>query len=440
MTTQTYYLRPASIAVAVAALLYGSIAFSQVPAKPAMAPAKAVAAAPAAGAVNLNETVKIAWIDPLSGLMAAVGTNQLKSYQFIADHFSKKNRAGVKFEIIGIDNKLSPQETTNALKSAIDQGARYIVQGNGSGPALAIIDALSKYNERNPGKEVVFLNYAAVDPDLTNSKCDYWHFRLDADTSMKMEALTTFMKDQKDIKKVYLINQNYSHGQQVAKFAKADLASKRPDIQIVGEDLHPLAQVRDFAPYVAKIKQSGADTVITGNWGSDLSLLIKAANEAGLTNVNFYTYYGGVTGTPTALGAASAGRVYMVSYNHLNMGGEIQQLQAEFKKKFNDDFYTGAIYHTFAILTEAMATAKSTDPAKVAKVMEGMRFKSFNGEVEMRKTDHQLQQGLFIDRWEKAGGKYPYDAENTGYTFVPIKYFEPYVASTPTSCQMKRPS
>ncbi len=442
MSTQTFFMRRHfGIAVAASAMLYASVALAQAPAKPAAAaPAKAAAPAAVPGAVNLNQTVKIAWLDPLSGLMAAVGTNQLKGFQFMADQFSKKNKAGVKFEIIGIDNKLSPQETTNALKSAIDQGARYVVQGNGSGPALAIMDALSKYNERNPGKEVVYLNYAAVDPDLTNSKCDYWHFRLDADTSMKMEALTAFMKDQPEIKKVYLINQNYAHGQQVAKYAKANLASKRPDIQIVGEDLHPLAQVRDFAPYVAKIKQSGADTVITGNWGSDLSLLVKAANEAGLNNVKFYTYYGGVTGTPTALGAASAGRVYMVSYNHLNMGGEIQQLQADYKKKFNDDFYTGAIYHAFAILTEAMAQTKTTDAATVAKAMEGMRLKSFNGDIEMRKTDHQLQQGLYITRWEKAGGKYSYDAENTGYTFVPVKYYEPYVASTPTSCQMKRPS
>ncbi|MDB5928787.1 MAG: branched-chain amino acid transporter substrate-binding protein [Polaromonas sp.] len=435
MTTQRYFFRRHfGVAVAASAMLCTGLTLAQTP-----APARA--AAPAAGAVNLNQTVKIAWLDPLSGLMAAVGTNQLKSFQFLAERFSQKNKAGVKFEIIGIDNKLSPQETTNALKSAIDQGARYVVQGNGSGPALAIIDALSKYNERNPGKEVVYLNYAAVDPDLTNSKCDYWHFRLDADTSMKMEALTAFMKDQADIKKVYLINQNYSHGQQVSKFAKQNLSSKRPDVQIVGDDLHPLAQVRDFAPYVAKIKQSGADTVITGNWGSDLSLLVKAANEAGLSNVKFYTYYGGVTGTPTALGgAASDGRVYMVSYNHLNLGGDIQQLQMDYKKKFNDDFYTGAIFHAFTILTDAMVQAKSTEPALVAKAMEGLRFKSFNGEVEMRKTDHQLQQGLFINRWEKAGGKNSYDAENTGYTFVPIKYYEAYVASTPTSCQMKRPS
>ncbi|MFV0671545.1 branched-chain amino acid ABC transporter substrate-binding protein [Variovorax sp. tm] len=401
--------------------------------------AAAVIAATATGAfAQKGETVKIAWLDPLSGLMAAVGTNQLKTFQFFAEEFNKKNAAGVKFEIIGIDNKLSPQETTSALRSALDQGARYIVQGNGSGPALAIIDALEKNNARNPGKEALYLNYAAVDPDLTNSKCSYWQYRFDADTSMKMEALTTYMKDQPEIKKVYIIGQNYSHGQQVSKFAKEDLKHKRPDIQIVGDDLHPLAQVRDFSPYIAKIKASGADTVITGNWGSDLALLIKAANDAGL-NVKFYTYYAVTTGTPTAMGAASDGKVYQVGYAHYNMGGDMQKYADDFKKKFNDDLYTTDIYTVFQALTEAFVKTKSTDPVKVAAAMEGLKFKSFNGDIELRKTDHQAQQGLYITRWEKATAKYPYSPENTGYTLVPVKFYDAYVASTPTSCQMKRP-
>ncbi|WP_454723817.1 branched-chain amino acid ABC transporter substrate-binding protein [Delftia acidovorans] len=387
-----------------------------------------------------GETVKIGWIDPLSGLMAAVGTNQLKTFQLMAEEFNRKNASGVKFEIIPLDNKLSPQETTAVLRSAMDQGARYVVQGNGSGPALAIMDALEKHNARNKGKEVVYLNYAAVDPDLTNSKCSYWHFRLDADTSMKMEALTTYMKDVPEVKKVYLINQNYSHGQQVSKYAKEMLKAKRPDVQVVGDDFAPLAQVRDFAPYIAKIKQSGADSVITGNWGSDLSLLLKAANDAGLNNVKFYTYYAFGSGSPTAMGAASDGKVYTVGYGHYNMGGPIQPLMAEFKKKMNDDLTQSSIYHVFALLDAAFVKTGGTDPVKVAAALEGMKLKSFNGEVEMRKSDHQLQQGLYITRWEKAGGKNPYDAENTGYTFAPVKYYEPYVASTPTSCQMKRPS
>lgn len=385
-----------------------------------------------------GQSVKLAWIDPLSGLMAPVGQNQLKSFQFMAEHFNKANPAGVKFDLISIDNKLSPQETINALNSAIDQGVRYVIQGNGTGPATAIIEHLNRHNARNPGKEVVFLNYAAVDPDLTNSKCSYWHFRLDADTSMKMEALTTFMKDRPEIRKVYLLNQNYAHGHQVARYAKDLLKAKRPDVEIVGEDLHPLAQVRDFAPFIAKIRASGADSVITGNWGSDLSLLIKAANDAGL-NVTFYTYYAIATGTPTAMGAAGAGRVFMVFYNHSNMPGVVSQLQADFKKRFNDDLYTMSTYHAFAMLSEGMARARSTDPVKVAAAMSGMAFKSFNGEVQMRRADHQLQQGLFITVWDKTDTQHPYSVENTGHTFKPVKYFEPYVASTPTSCQMKRP-
>ena len=394
----------------------------------------------AAAHAQKAETVKIALIDPQTGLMGPLGTNQMHSWQYFAEEFSKSNPAGVKFEIVAFDNKLSPAESANALKAAIDQGIRYVAQGNGSSVAGALIDGINKHNQRNPGKELIFLNYAAVDPDFTNSKCSYWHFRFDADTSMKMEALTTFMKDRKDVQKVYLLNQNYSHGQQVAKYAKDGLKRKRPDVQIVGDDLSPLAQVRDFSPYIAKIKASGADTVITGNWGSDLALLIKAANDAGLNNVNFYTYYGSVSGTPTAMGANAAGRVYMVAYAHMNLPGPLNQIVVDYKKKFNDDMYTGAVYHGFAMLSEAFAKAKSTEPAKVAPVLEGMKFKSFNGEVEMRKTDHQLQQGLFISKWEKAGGKNPIDSEGTGYTFVPVKYYEPYVASTPTSCQMKRPS
>ncbi|WP_422289916.1 branched-chain amino acid ABC transporter substrate-binding protein [Hydrogenophaga sp.] len=385
-----------------------------------------------------GETVKIALIDPQTGLMGPVGMNQLRSWQFFAEKFSATNPAGVKFEMVAFDNKLSPAESLNAFKAALDQGVRYIAQGNGSSVAGALIDAVNKHNERNPGKEVIFLNYAAVDPDFTNSKCSYWHFRFDADTSMKMEAMTTFMKDQKDVKAVYLLNQNYSHGQQVAKFAKENLARKRPDVKIVGEDLHPLAQVRDFAPYIAKIKASGADTVITGNWGSDLALMVKAANEGGYTG-KFYTYYTGVTGTPTALGMGGEGRVFQVAYQHYNMGGQMGKWGDEFKAKFKDDMYTGAIPTAFNVLGAAMAKAKSADPVKVAAAMEGLKVMNFNGEVEVRKMDHQLQQPLYLTVWQKADKKYPYSPENTGMTLAPVKEFPSYVSSTPTSCDMKRP-
>ena len=200
------------------------------------------------------------------------------------------------------------------------------------------------------------------------------------------------------------------------------------------------SQVRDFAPYIAKIKAAGADTVITGNWGSDLSLLVKAAIEGGYTG-NFLTYYTGVTGTPSALGTNGAGKVFQVAYAHYNMGGQMETYMKDFKAKFNDDLYTGSVVRQFEFLGAAMAKAKSTDPVKVAFAMEGMSLKSaFGGEVTMRKSDHQLQQTLYITMWQKTDAKNPYSPENTGMTLVPVATYEPYVSSTPTSCQMTRPA
>ena len=388
------------------------------------------------------ETVKIAFIDPLSGPFAPVGQNQLKSFQTIADLANTQKWAGEhKIEVVGFDNKGSPQESLTQLKAVIDQGYRYITQGNGSGVGLALLDAINKHNERNPGKEVVYLNYAAIDPDMTNSKCSFWHFRFDANSDMKMEALTTYMAPNKDIKNVYIIGQNYAFGQAVSRAAKDYLKRKRPDIKIVGDDLHPIAQVKDFSPYIAKIKASGADTVITGNWGADLALLIRAAKDADL-KANFYTYYAVTTGVPTAMGAAGADHVKIVGNWMINADpASGKDIVEGYKKKYNDDFYTAQTHSSIGMLAQAIKQAKSTDPVKVAFAMEGAKFQSLNGGVMMNKVDHQLQQPLYIGTWSKVDGKaVKYDQENTGYGWKMDKKIDAYYATQPTSCQMKRPA
>ncbi|MFM9433102.1 branched-chain amino acid transport system substrate-binding protein [Janthinobacterium sp. CG_23.3] len=388
------------------------------------------------------DTVKIAFIDPLSGPFAPVGQNQLKSFQLSAEMANSAGLAGAhQIQVAGFDNKGSPQESLTQLKTVIDQGYRYVTQGNGSGVGLALLDAINKHNERNPGKEVVYLNYAAIDPDMTNGKCSFWHFRFDANSDMKMEALTSFMAPDKSIKSVYIIGQNYAFGQAVSRAAKEYLGRKRPDIKIAGDDLHPIGQVKDFSPYIAKIKASGADTVITGNWGADLALLIRAAKDADL-KANFYTYYATTTGVPTAMGAAGADRVKIIgnwlANNETFNGKEVVEA---FKKKYNDDFYAAQPYVIVAMLSKAIKEGKSTDPVKVAFALEGLKLQSLNGGVMMAKQDHQLQQNLYIATWMKTNGKdVKYDQENTGYGWRLDKRIDAYVANQPTSCQMKRPS
>jgi branched-chain amino acid transport system substrate-binding protein len=402
----------------------------------------AVAVLGLAAPVKAQETIKIAFIDPLSGGGASTGEAGLKTYQFIADQLNAKGGVlGRRIEIVGYDNKLNPQESLIQLQKAIDGGARIVTQGNGSAVAAAITDFVAKYNDRNPGREVLYLNYAAVDPVLTNEKCNYWHFRFDANADIKMEALTNYMKPRTGIKKVYLINQDYSFGQAVRVAARKMLSAKRPDIQIVGDELHPLQKITDFAPYVAKIKASGADSIITGNWAQDMALLLKAAADAGL-QVDWYTYYAEGIGSPTAIKQTGLNhRVFQVNEGAANIPYPPSQ---EFERALRAKYDMGLLYpravNEMRMLVAAIAEAKSTEPAKIAAKLEGMKFEVFDGgRGFMRPDDHQFFQPMYIRSFGERAADEPFDEEKTGWGWRVVAKVDTGDTLLPTVCKMKRP-
>jgi branched-chain amino acid transport system substrate-binding protein len=393
--------------------------------------------------VKAQETVRIAFIDPLSGGGAGTGEAGLKTYQFIADQLNMKGAVpGKRIEIVGYDNKLNPQESLVQVQKAIDAGIRIITQGNGSGVAAAITDFVAKYNDRNPGKEVLYLNYAAVDPVLTNEKCNYWHFRWDANSDIKMEALTNYVKQRESIRKIYLINQDYSFGQAVRAAARKMLAAKRPDIQIVGDELHPLQKITDFAPYIAKIKASGADSIVTGNWDQDLSLLLKAAADAGL-QADWYTYYAEGTGSPTAIRQTKLNhRVFRVGEGGANIpNGPSQEFERAIRAKYDMGLLYPRAVNEMRMLAAAIVEAKSTEPAKIAAKLEGMKFGVFDGgDGFMRADDHQFFQPIYIMSFGERTASEPFDEEKTGWGWRLVAKVDTADTVLPTVCKMRRPN
>jgi len=397
------------------------------------------------GAAIAADSIKIGFLDPLSGPFANVGEHGAREALLAIEGVNAAGGVlgGSKFELATFDTKSSPQEALISLKQMTDQGIRFFFMGNGSNVAIALSDAVSKHNARNPDQTILFLNYGAVDPSLTNDKCSFWHFRFDADTDMKMQALTNYMAQQKGIKKVYLINQDYSFGQAVTKAARAMLAAKRPDIEIVGDDLHPLGKVKDFAPYVAKIKSSGADSIITGNWGNDLALLVKAGKEAGL-QADYYTYYTGAAGAVTAFGEAGAGHVKQVTTWHSNIGGKTAgDHNAGYRARYpdvKDDLYYSSIRESVNALALAIEKARSEDPAKVVPMLENLKFEDDSGEIYIRADNHQLVQPLYISTLVKANGKdVKFDVEKTGLGFRTDARVEGKDTVMGTTCKFQKP-
>ena len=395
-------------------------------------------------AIGAADTIKIGYINGLSGVFGLTGEEQLKAFYAAADMVNARGGVlgGRKIEIVPFDNKANPQETLNVLKQAIDQDIHYVASTLSSA-SLAISEALVKHNARSPDQRVLFLDFNALDPTLTESKCNFWHFRFEAHADMLVSVLTDYMARQPAMRKVYLVNQDYAYGQAVSRAAKSMLAAKRLDIRIVGDDLVPLGKVKDFAPYIAKIRASGADSILTGNWGNDLSLLIKAGTETGL-KLPYYTLLAGLVGTPAAIGPAGSGLVKTVSSWHINAADAtwektLLEFRTKYKSTSNID-YLPAI-RTVEMLAKAIEKTGSADPVKVAYALEGMEYIGPSGRSWMRYDDHQLIAPVYVLRFTKAGqADARHDVDGTGYGWKTEAMVEAKDMAPPLRCQMERPS
>jgi branched-chain amino acid transport system substrate-binding protein len=208
-------------------------------------------------AARAEETIKIGYTDPLSGPFAVVGQQLLQQAQYALDYVNGKGGAlGRKFEFVVYDNKSQPAEELIALKSITDQRIPFVLQIAGSNIGAALLDGVEKHNARNPDNRILYLNNGARATELTSEKCSFWQFRFDV--NVEQLALMLVRALPAEIKKVYLLNQDYLYGQSVQRDASRFLAQYRPDIEIVGNELIPLGKVKDFSPYVSKIKAGGA--------------------------------------------------------------------------------------------------------------------------------------------------------------------------------------
>lgn len=392
--------------------------------------------------------IQLAMIEGLSGGNAnggeAVFRNLVWAVERVNQRGGVKTRDGARsLRLDRHDSKGQIEEALSALRSAIDDGARVILQGNSSAVAAALIEAINRHNEREPQRRVVFLNYSAVDPILTNEKCSFWHFRFDAHADMRMAALMSVVREDKALKSVYLVNPDYSFGQAVQREARRQLAAQRPDVQVAGEELHPLLRIKDFAPYATKIKASGADAVITGNFSNDLTLLVKAARDIGFEG-RFFTFYGNALGAPAAMGEAGIGKVVAVADWLPNLPTpESEAFYRSFRQRFprpQDDYVHMRLQLMIEALAQGIERAGSADAVPLALALEQASVTFAGQSGRMRAADHQFQQSLAVGVMDRQGTPgVPFDVEGSGYGFRVVRQIAPSQAEMPHTCRMVRP-
>ncbi len=393
-------------------------------------------------AAPAQETFKIAMIDPLSGPMADVGKIFENHLRFAADQINAAGGMnGTKLEVLAYDNKLSSQESQSALQAAVGAGVKAVFIGGGSATVSAVVAAANRNNERNPDKRVLVFNYGGYDPELVGARCSFWHFLTDAQVAMRMQAMGDFVKKTPDIQKVYFLNPDYSFGHQWTSYGKKILGAARPDIRFVGEDFFPTGAVKDFAPYIAKMRAAGADTVVSGNWGNDMAMMIRAAGDAGY-KLRVLTHSSANKSTMIALSTAKTVKLSMVGdwFPGANQPVLAQQAQA-FETKYKEPFYLARLSVATELLTKGVEKARSTDPTRIALALEDLGYTSLVGQVRMRKEDHQFLSPQIIYTSHPVDGKAVTKGfDGTDHGFIQESSSNAQALTQPNACQMKRPA
>jgi branched-chain amino acid transport system substrate-binding protein len=390
------------------------------------------------------EPLKVAIIETLSGPNALSGKLILTSIKYGIANLEAQKAWPDGIQLLEYDNQSGPSEAADKLKAAINDGAQVVFQGASSAIAGQITSDIQKHNSRNPGKEILYMNVGGNIMEFTGSKCHFYHFRWNANTEMVFKSQFIAAKEAGNLgKKVYVIGQNYSWGQDVQNYTKE--LSKSFDYSVVGEVLHDVAKIQDFAPYVAKIKDTNPDSIVTGNWSNDLLLLMKAAGDTGL-KARFFTSALDQPGNIANAGDTALGHYIGTTYLPDANGEKTAKFAEDFKAKtgaypvnLNGQTAFGVMGLGAGLKAMNPKVGDKMDVKKLAYALENIVVDTPMGPTKMRAEDHQALTPMAVAVVSKTA-KYKVDNTDNGFQTIKLVSGEQATGPVQSSCKMERPT
>lgn len=388
--------------------------------------------------------LKVAMVETLSGPQASTGLMFRTAVKYQLDRINAQGGwNGQPIELVDYDNQGGPVGASDKVKAAIAGGAQIIIQGASSAVSGQITEDVRKNNIRNPGNEVMFLNVGGEALELTGEKCHFYHFRFATNAPIRVKTLVTAMKGANELgTKIYSMNQNYSWGVDMENSIKQYASAG--GYTVVGNTLHDVNKIQDFAPYVSKIKASGAQTVLTGNWSNDLLLLMKATHASGL-KVRFGTVFLDQPGNLANAGDTALGHYVSHPFDIEANGDKTKQFAEDYKAKTGHypSYVEPQTVFGIQMLGEALKQTKAQNGklsvTALAKALEATKVSTPMGEESIRAGDHQAVLPMVVSKVD-ANAKYKVDGTNMGFTVVKTFTGEEAVNPIQASCKMQRPA
>ncbi len=368
--------------------------------------------------IPTGDTIKLAVVASHSGPASVQGRSYFALVQWAAHDINKRGGIWVDgkkklVQVIKADHMSKPDQCKKICERMALQEKVHAFVGTDGSHLMKII------NETANHYKIISINIGALADDLQSAEnFSRYAFHTYFSTEQTGRGLAYYFGQiRKKEKKFYIINQDVLFGHLMGESFKKGLKEYYPQSQIVGEDYHK-PFLTDFAPYLTKVRASGAEVIFSADFLPDGANLPKQAKALGI-NLPFANLFSNDASMLATLGIeASKGMVHIDSFDMPNpfktAPGYAKYYTAWIKawekwKAPDNTVYmrnlgtngnpASLTMQTYWLLS-AIERAKSTDPEKIIKILEGDSYRYVNGKtVKIRACDHKAIMDLAVSEY-----------------------------------------
>ncbi len=387
--------------------------------------------------VPTGDTIKIAVVASFSGPSTINGQMDWNCVQWVAHDINKRGGIWVDgkkklVQVIKADHMGKADQCRKVCERMALQEKVHIFWGTDGSHMMKIInEAANRY-------KIISVNTTCMSDDLMDAtNFSPYAFMTSSSTEQVARGMAYYYGQiKKKEKKFYILNQDYSFGRELADGFKKGLKEYYPEAQLVGEDYHKLF-LTDFAPYLTKIKASGAEVIFTGDWTPDGPNMLKQARQMDiklpLANIFIdepnFLHDVGVEGTKGLVIIAP----YSTSSPFFKTPEMIKYYKTwnnQWKNKWKTAPYNSRLFehgtantnswvmHTYWLMS-VIERARSTDPDKIIKTWENDTYRTVTGKVlKMRACDHKTIQDLSVSEYV------PPEEQKISFNIPPYYWFK----------------
>jgi len=345
------------------------------------------------------EVVRIGVPTALTGAYADLGNQVKRAVELAVEEANAGGGVdGRQVEVRFLDTEAKADlARSQGEKLALD-GYRLLVGTIASGEGLALGPQLGKW-------DALYLSTVNKANALTGASCQPRMFRSNHLDSSDAAVVKPWLATRKEAKWA-VIGMDGAWGRDSAAAFRG--AAEGHGKSIVAESFSPLG-TNDYAPYIQKIAESGADGLWVALAGRDAINFATQAKQFGLFDKVFVAGTSFVTdSTVKAMGDIAEGIWGIVNYSSTIDTPQNKALVGAWAKKYPGSVPTnfeGETYLGMQVLFQAVRKAKSIEPKAVAAALEGSTFDTLYGPAVMRREDHQMVLPNYFGQIRRVDGK-----------------------------------